>query len=99
MTSYPRPTSQGYYAPSAAAGGGSSSGSGVDANIDTLAELAAIPTINLTPPVIKVWVLEADGTTQTWRLLASTAATADGVQRPDDYASPGNAKVWFKAAN
>ena len=79
--------------------GGTGGNTGVDASITTLAQLAAIPTTNLTPPVVKVWVLEADGTSQVWRLLASTAATVAGsIQRPDDY-SASNEKVWFKASS
>ena len=78
--------------------GGTGGNTGVDSTITTLAGLAAIPTVNLTPPVVKVWVLEADGTSQVWRLLTSTAATVAGsIQRPDDYATSG--KVWFKASS
>ena len=96
MNSLLRNRTQTVYAPGGLSGTGGSTG--VDASITTLAGLAAIPTVNLTPPVLKVWVLEADGTSQVWRLLTSTAATVAGsVQRPDDWATSG--KVWFKASS
>lgn len=83
------------YSPGAMPGTGSLSG--VDRTVTTLALLAAIPTVNAVVPVVKVWVEEATGTTQVWRLLAGTTATGDGVQRPDDWASSG--KVWYKASS
>lgn len=77
-----------------------SGGVPVDSTVTTLAQLAAIPTISLSVPVVKIWILEADGTFQVWRLLASTAATVSGaIQRPDDYDGTTNAKVWFKASS
>lgn len=83
------------YAP----GGGSSSAGGGVSNVSTLAELAAIQTTNKSVPYVILWVQESDGTSETWRLLASTAATGDGIQRPDDYNASTNAKVWFKASS
>ena len=80
--------------------GGTGGNTGVDATVTTLAGLAAIPTVNLTPPVVKVWVLEADGTSQVWRLLAGTDATVAGsIQRPADYAASTNEKIWVKASS
>jgi hypothetical protein len=77
-------------------------GSGPSASIDTgitsLADLAAVATVNLIAPALRYWVQASDGTSQTWQLLASTAATSEGVQRPNDYNDLTNAKVWFKAS-
>jgi hypothetical protein len=73
-------------------------GSGVDATITSYADLAALSTVGLTPPVIKVWILTAETTVQVWRLLAGTDATVSGsIQRPDDYNASTNAKVWYRA--
>lgn len=77
---------------------GMSGPSGVDPDVTSLAELSAVATVALTPPVVKVWVQESDGTMQTWRLLAGTDATVPGsIQRPDDYGG-GNQKVWYRAS-
>ncbi len=96
MNNHLHQRTQTVYAPGANPGSGGTTG--VDATVTTLAGLAAIPTVNLTPPVVKLWVLEADGTSQVWRLLAGTAATGDGIQRPADY-SAGNQKIWVKASS
>lgn len=72
--------------------------SGVDPSISSLANLAAIPTTVLTPPVIKVWIESTDLLSQTWILKAGTDATIAGsVQRPDDFNPATNAKVWYRA--
>lgn len=70
-----------------------------DIGIQSLTDLAAVSTIHLTPPVIRAWINADDGTEQVWRLLANTAATTDGIQRPNDYDDVTNAKVWFKASS
>ena len=70
----------------------------IDTNIHTLADLAAITTTNLIAPCIRVWILAADGTTQVWQLLASSAATSEGIVRPNDWNALTNAKVWFRAS-
>lgn len=98
MNNYRQRGTQGQYNPGSS-GSGTGGNSGVDPSITTLAQLAAVPTINLTPPVVKVWILEADGSTQVWRLLAGTDATVSGsIQRPDDYAASTNEKVWYRAS-
>lgn len=78
-------------------GGGEAAVSRVDATITSWAELAAIATTSLTVPVIRVWVEASTGMHHTSQLRASTAAddTANGVARPDDYATTTNEKVWF----
>jgi len=74
------------------------SNSKVDDQTNTLTELAALPTTGLTPPVVRIIYNTDDFETQNWVLLASTAATASGVtQRPDDYASSTNEKVWHRS--
>lgn len=72
----------------------------VDSTITTEAQLSAIPTTGLTVPVLKLWVLEADGSLQAWRLLAGTdASVAGSIRRPDDYNAVTNAKVWYRASS
>lgn len=68
-----------------------------DEGITSLVDLAAVSTAGLTVPAIRGWVETSTGLAQAWRLVASTAATADGVQRPNDYNATTNAKVWFLA--
>lgn len=76
---------------------GISSGSGGPGGvIQSQAELAAIPTVDLTPPVLKIYVDESTGNLAVWRLLTSTEATGPGAQRPNDY-DPSSPKVWFLA--
>ncbi len=69
----------------------------IDANIHTLADLAAVTTTNLIAPAIRIWIMAADGTEQIWQLLASGADTAEGVQRPNDWDALTNLKVWFRS--
>lgn len=90
-----RPGSASYNPPGAPGVGPSAS---VDANIHTLADLAAVTTTNLIAPAIRIWILAADGSEQVWQLLASDAATAEGVQRPNDFNALTNMKVWFRSA-
>ncbi len=70
----------------------------IDANIHTLADLAAVTTTNLIAPAIRIWINAADETTQIWQLLASAADTAEAVQRPLDFNALTNSKVWFRAS-
>lgn len=84
------------YNPPGAPGVGPSAS--IDPDIHTLADLAAVTTTNLIAPAIRVWILAADGTTQVWQLLASMAATSEGIQRPNDWDALTNAKVWFRAS-
>lgn len=78
-------------------GPGPASISGVDQTITTIADLAAIPTTSLTPPIIKVWVDLSNTTLQVWVLLAGTTDTEVGTtQRPSDYHDTTNQKVWYK---
>lgn len=70
-----------------------------DAGITSLSDLAAVITTTLATGTIRAWIQASDGTEQVWRLIASTEATADGVQRPNDYNADTNAKVWFKASS
>lgn len=69
----------------------------IDTGIHSLVDLAAVVTTNLITPVIRIWINEADGTEQIWQLLDSTLPTSEGVQRPNDFNDPTNAKVWFRA--
>lgn len=67
--------------------------SGVDGDVTAL---SAIPTESLSVPyAVDVLI---GGTLQTWILQTSTAATAAGYQRPNDYDGTSNTKVWIQAA-
>ncbi len=71
----------------------------VDSGITSLVDLAAVATSNLRAGAVRVWVLEADGTSQIWHLEVSTADTVEGsIQRPNDY-NPARPLVWFKASS
>lgn len=84
------------YNPPGAPGVGPSAS--IDPGITSLVDLAAVTTTNLIAPSIRIWIMAADGTQQTWQLLASTAETSEGVQRPNDFNAITNAKAWFRAA-
>jgi hypothetical protein len=86
------------YNPPGAPGVGPSAS--IDPGITSLAELAAVTTTNLIAPTIRVWIMAADGTSQTWQLLQSTAANdpTNGIVRPNDFDAEANAKVWFKSS-
>lgn len=91
-----KPKMQNVYAPGVMPGSGGTTG--VDKSVTTLTLLAAIPTVNLTVPVVKLWIQESDGTLQAWRLLAGTDATVAGsIQRPDDFNAVTNGRVWYHA--
>lgn len=74
-------------------------GVAVDTAITSWAELAAVPTTGLAVGAIKLWINSADNTAKIVQLRTGTDATdtASGVQRPNDYADPGNTKVWYQA--
>ena len=77
---------------------GPSASAAVDPGITSLVDLAAISTVGLITPYIKIWIQASDGTTQVWQLLASQAATVAGViQRPNDFNALTNARAWFHA--
>lgn len=69
----------------------------VDNTINSWADLAAIATADLTVPVLKLWVNDADGLLKATQLLAGSDATdtASGIQQPSDFNAGTNAKVWF----
>lgn len=79
-------------------GSGTGSQSGVDPNIKSWAQLAAVVTVGLAVGTLKVWKNDADGAHKVTELRAGTDATdtANGIQRPADYADPANAKVWYQ---
>jgi hypothetical protein len=76
------------------------SASGVDPNVQTWEQLQALSTTGMPDYTIKIWVEAATGITISARLVPSTQATdpSIGAYRPNDYADPGNARVWFQAA-
>lgn len=90
--------------PCRSTGGGGGSGtifsltSGFSDLITTLAQLAALATASAELPIyLTFWNSEVgdSGALQTWKLIAGTAATAPGIQRPNDYADGTNEKVWI----
>lgn len=72
-----------------------------DGSISSWADLAALTTVGLTLPVTKFWVESATLLYRVTVLKAGTDATdtANGIQRPNDYADPGNAVVWYQAGS
>lgn len=92
MKTRPGPTA---YNPPGAPGTGPSAS--IDANIQSLVDLAAVTTTNLITPAIRIWVNAADGTEQIWKLLVSTEGTSEGIQRPNDFNAVSNPKVWFRS--
>ena len=77
-----------------AGGGGGAGVSGVDATIESVADLAAIPMVGKTLPIVKVWTDETSLTAEIWRAMLGSDATGPGVQRADDYATSG--VVWYR---
>lgn len=67
--------------------------------VSSWAQLQALPTINYigTNSTI-LWVESATGLFKATQLRTGTDATdtASGIARPDDYASPGNERVWYQ---
>ena len=80
---------------------GGTSESGVDASINSWAQLAAIPTSGQPQPIVKVWVDSAVSPpkTRTTQTRAGTDATNTpaGIQRPNDY-SASNQFVWYETS-
>lgn len=62
----------------------------VDPGVTSLAQLLAVSTVNLLPPVLKLWVNAADGSFQAWTLEAD----GSGVL-PNDFNAT-NPKSWYK---
>ena len=85
--------------PTGAAGADGADGA-VSTAVTSTATLAAVVTTTITPGGTGSIALFVDGTTQalqTWQLRSSTAATVAGsIQRPDDYATTTNEKVWYR---
>lgn len=68
--------------------------SGFSDTVTTLEELAALPTTATDVPIFLSWWNEETETLVTYRLIAGTAETGPGIQRPDDYNEATNAKIW-----
>lgn len=83
-----------YNPPGALAGGNPS---GIDTSITSVTDLAAVPTTQLTLPVIKEWINAADGTFQVWYGYLSTAETGDGIQRANDF-TDARPFTWFRSS-
>ena len=61
--------------------------------------LSAVVTGSITVPFLVEFLdPSGSGAIQTWVLQASTLATGLGVQRPNDYSDPANAKVWIQVS-
>lgn len=59
--------------------------------------LSAILTGSLNVPyLVQILDPSGSGAVQVWSLQTSTLATGAGVQRPNDWASPSNTKVWIQ---
>lgn len=78
--------------------GGSSGPSGVSDAINTWTELAAVITTTLSVGTIKIWFDTDDLVMRSTVLRTGTDATdtANGIQRPADYAGGTNEKVWYQ---
>lgn len=72
-------------------------GAPANSSIHSWSVLAGIATVNLNVNTVKIWVEDATGFLHAAQLLAGTVATdtASGNRRPNNYADPSNAKVWF----
>jgi hypothetical protein len=79
---------------------GAAGTAGVDPDITSLAGLAAVTTTTIIlggSKSIKLFVDSIDELLNCWQLRSSTANTVSGsIQRPDDYATSTNEKVWFR---
>ena len=89
-----RPGTPTYNPPGSLAGGNPS---GFDTSINSLADLAAVDTTQLTLPAVKEWINAADGVYQVWYGYLSTLPTGDGIQRSNFWT---NAVpfTWFRAS-
>lgn len=89
---------------SAAGGPQKPNGCGQNTTINSLAGLAALATVGMITTgdfVTFVNTTDSPASTsvplaQTWQLVASTTATGNGRQRPNDYDASTNARVWFQ---
>lgn len=72
----------------------------LEPNVGSWADLQALSTTGYPDNTIKIWVETDSGLTKAARLLPSTDPTNPslGAYRPNDYADPGNARVWFQSA-
>lgn len=70
-----------------------------DPEITSWATLAEIPTLLMATGTIRIWVDAASGAFKITQLRAGTDATdtASGIQRPDDYDTTSNARVWYQS--
>lgn len=77
-------------------GGGGTASSNVDPTITTTAQLAAIPMVGASLPVVKVWVQASDLSAQIWQAQLGSDASdpTNGVIRADDWATSG--VVWYR---
>ena len=78
-------------------GVGAPNPSGVDGNITSWADLAAVDPGGLPNGTIKGWIEASTGLTRFTRLLPGTDASdpANGIQRPNNY----DGRVWYLAAS
>lgn len=60
----------------------------------TTAYLSAIPTTSLTANLVVQIMI--GGILQTWQLQAGTSATGPGIQRPNDFDSVSNPRIWVQ---
>jgi hypothetical protein len=67
-------------------------------DIASWTDLAAVPTKLLPVGTIYLWVDSASDSLKATQLRTGTDASdpTNGVQRGDDYADPGNTKVWYE---
>lgn len=67
------------------------------AAIQSWEDLAAIKTLGLPLPQLRIWVEASTGFFKVTQLRAGTDASDpdNGVMRPADYSSPGNERVWY----
>lgn len=68
-------------------------------DIQSWADLAAIPTIGLPIPQLRIWVDSTALVFRATQLRESTDATdtASGIQRADDFDATSNPRVWFQS--
>jgi hypothetical protein len=67
--------------------------------VNSLAELSAIPTVGVTPADTLVVAVLIGAVTSEWQLKAGTLATDATHQRPQDYNAGTNAKYWLQIAS
>jgi hypothetical protein len=71
----------------------------VDPAVTSWAQLAAVNTVALAVPQIKIWRDSTSGLMKFSTLLAGTDTTNtdEGTQRPSDYNASTNTKVWYNS--